>query len=375
MCQILAFWFNKDAVKIDQLFRQSGLIRLKWDEVHYGDGTTYGEKTIKTAIERTAEVFQSSKHETENRRGRNLTEQFRMWLRECYGAFTIEQIYKELNVTHLKDKNLIRVNLSREVEKGHVMGSYRMVDREADRLEILERNPSPLLIRFPGEIENYVHIYEGNIIVNAGSPNAGKTAFDLNFAYENRHRYEIIYWSSEMGSEELRIRVGKFDHPIEEWKKIEFRKRTHDFHQIVSPDAVNVIDYLEVTEGEFFRIGDNIRKIFEKLDKGIALISLQMDTGAKFAWGGQKTLDKARLYVTLDKNRMVIVKGKNRACPDVNPNGLSRSFQLLQGSNFLWDKWERAWWRTSKKFHCEHKRKSFFFLCYFLSFYRGVRCL
>jgi hypothetical protein len=271
-----------------------------------------------------------------------------MWLSECYGAFTIDQIYRDLVVTNLKDKNLIRVNLTREVdrgviEKGKVMGSYIKVDQESDRLEILGAPPSPLPIKIPGEVENYVHIYQGNIIVNAGSPNAGKTAFDLNFAYENKDNYEVIYWSSEMGSEELSIRTGKFGYPTDEWNKIDFRKRTHDFHQIIKPDALNIIDYLEVVEGEFFRIGDNIRKIFEKLDKGIALISLQMDTGAQFAWGGQKTLDKARLYITLDKNRMVIVKGKNRASSDMNPNGLARSFKLVSGCKFLWDKWERAW--------------------------------
>ncbi|SEP19739.1 hypothetical protein SAMN04487948_12049 [Halogranum amylolyticum] len=58
LCCLLAFWSGGDAAQMDQLFRQSGLIREKWDEVHYADGSTYGEKTIERAIERTAEFYE-----------------------------------------------------------------------------------------------------------------------------------------------------------------------------------------------------------------------------------------------------------------------------------------------------------------------------
>ena len=50
---------------MDQLFRQSGLIREKWDEVHYADGSTYGEKTIERAIERTTEFYEPRSKEAE----------------------------------------------------------------------------------------------------------------------------------------------------------------------------------------------------------------------------------------------------------------------------------------------------------------------
>jgi hypothetical protein len=54
-CQLLAFWWNKDAAAIDRIFRQSGLFRAKWDKKH--GAQTYGEKTISKAIERTTETF------------------------------------------------------------------------------------------------------------------------------------------------------------------------------------------------------------------------------------------------------------------------------------------------------------------------------
>jgi putative DNA primase/helicase len=50
LCRSLAFWTNCDAGKIDRLFRQSGLYRLKWDELHFASGKTYGQATIAKAI-------------------------------------------------------------------------------------------------------------------------------------------------------------------------------------------------------------------------------------------------------------------------------------------------------------------------------------
>ncbi|MFC6723482.1 hypothetical protein ACFQE1_03575 [Halobium palmae] len=57
LCCLLAFWTGDDATRIDQLFQQSGLMREKWDEVHYADGSTYGEKTVERAIAGTSEFY------------------------------------------------------------------------------------------------------------------------------------------------------------------------------------------------------------------------------------------------------------------------------------------------------------------------------
>jgi len=57
LCFLLAFWTGGDAKQMDQLFQQSSLMREKWDEVHYADGSTYGEKTVERAIARTTEFY------------------------------------------------------------------------------------------------------------------------------------------------------------------------------------------------------------------------------------------------------------------------------------------------------------------------------
>ncbi|MFC1646592.1 phage/plasmid primase, P4 family, partial [Candidatus Omnitrophota bacterium] len=46
-----------DSGLMDSLFRQSGLMRPKWDERHFGDGRTYGEVVITKAVEGCSEVY------------------------------------------------------------------------------------------------------------------------------------------------------------------------------------------------------------------------------------------------------------------------------------------------------------------------------
>ena len=55
-CNKLAFWTGKDAAQMDALFRQSGLMRGKWD-IKRGS-QTYGEMTIGTAIRNCGKVYE-----------------------------------------------------------------------------------------------------------------------------------------------------------------------------------------------------------------------------------------------------------------------------------------------------------------------------
>ena len=60
LCSLLAFWTGGDEQQTDRLFRDSGLMREKWDEVHYADGSTYGEKTVERAVAGTTEFYEPS---------------------------------------------------------------------------------------------------------------------------------------------------------------------------------------------------------------------------------------------------------------------------------------------------------------------------
>ena len=55
LCNHLAFYSGSNAFEMDRLFRQSGLMRPKWDEKH--GAQTYGEMTITKAIEGTTNSY------------------------------------------------------------------------------------------------------------------------------------------------------------------------------------------------------------------------------------------------------------------------------------------------------------------------------
>jgi hypothetical protein len=61
LCSMLAFWTNGDVERVDGLFRQSGLMRDKWDEARSGDGKTYGQLTIERAIENLPESISAAR--------------------------------------------------------------------------------------------------------------------------------------------------------------------------------------------------------------------------------------------------------------------------------------------------------------------------
>ena len=164
----------------------------------------------------------------------NLTENFYLWLDDCYGQFDTKQLYADLAVTSPKDKNLLRVTLHNLVkngilERGRLTGIFRKIDAEANSIQLLDEEPTPIPIKLPGNVEEYVDIYSGNVIVDAGSSNAGKTAYDLNVAIDNCNTFDVIYFSSEMGPEELTLRTSKFDVPQTEWKKIQFKSELKTF--------------------------------------------------------------------------------------------------------------------------------------------------
>ncbi len=59
LCNLLAFWTDGDADRIDRLFRQSGLMRPKWNHLH-GE-RTYGAATIAKAIDGMREGYSGRK--------------------------------------------------------------------------------------------------------------------------------------------------------------------------------------------------------------------------------------------------------------------------------------------------------------------------
>ena len=113
---------------------------------------------------------------------------------------------------------------------------------------------------------------------------------------------QVKYYSSEMGESELADRLSCFPYPIEDWPEDAFEERTYDFHDLIgydNPDGLSFIDYLEVRDGEFYKIGTDLRNIFDSLKSGLVMVAIQKRGDSDIARGGELTLEKPRLYLSI----------------------------------------------------------------------------
>jgi len=272
------------------------------------------------------------------RRTQNITADFREWVVLTSGVFLLTDAHKELTLLTRAEKQCLYVGAERLCKEGIIekygnkRGQYRKVEATVEAINYLNAELKKIDLKLPFDIDNNVNIYPKNIIVIAGAPDAGKTALLLNVVEMNMTKHKIFYFSSEMGEQEFKLRLSKFDRDIKTWNFYPF-ERVSNFADVVKPDDINIIDYLEVHE-DFWRIGGMIREIYDKLRKGIALIAIQKDKDKEYGLGATRGLEKARLYLTMNPNEIKIVKAKNWADPTKNPNGMKLNFKLFKGCKF-----------------------------------------
>jgi len=272
------------------------------------------------------------------RRDRTLSVDVRDWVLSTSGVFLSTEIYNCLQLSTREERKNVSIILKRlsaegVIEKyGNKNGQYRCLDGEIEPLDWLNANITPLDLRWPFGIERLVNIYPGNIAVIAGAPNAGKTAFILNFIRLNQDRHEAHLFSSEGGKEELRGRISKFPYPLDSWR-FNAWERSGDFADVIKPDAINVIDYLELYE-DFYKVGGTLKAISDRLKAGFCLMALQKPTGRDAGLGGERGLEKPRLYLAMDSGTLKIVKAKSWVNSQDNPNGKAISFTLTDGCTF-----------------------------------------
>ena len=350
LCSLLAFWTGNDATKIDQLFRQSGLYREKWERADYR------EKTISkacgngnTSIISSCGLAQSVKTKTAQTVERVRNESVRKWGEDArtFDAFGRENKNEWLDKREVAEQvgiNYKSRNFRKLVQERRIKGDLRIHGQRPNLIMFINREwvevdlEAPMQdcwtdIPLPLDLEDHIKIPMGSIGGVAGYVNSGKTAFLMECAELacKSSDMPVFYWFNEMSENKAKERV------LDDYSYLVEAKRSGQFHlveqkdfeipDVIQPDAVNIVDYLRRTE-EVFRHAGDIDALRKNLGNGVLWFGLQKTANSSSGYGGIPTRWLSNIYITLDlvqelekgmKGRATIRKAKDYL--NCNPNG------------------------------------------------------
>jgi hypothetical protein len=274
---------------------------------------------------------------------RNLTEDLRRWIDLTSAYFSLTEAYSPLQIL-TSQKNTVHQIMHRLVKEGYVErhpnknGIYRRIDKEVEFLDFANADiKNTVDLRLPLGLHVKTKLFPKGAIVIAGVSGMGKTLFCFNTIAENRGKFPIFYFNSEMGPEALNYKLSHFPIPMSEWEKHMKVIDNWDFNNIpdkIQPDAFNVIDYLEPEGDRPYNIHGVISAIIRRLNKGTALITVQKKPDAKMGTGGIYSIKAATLAIALDWGKIEIVKNRFREA-DLMPSLNKINFEIHQGYKFM----------------------------------------
>ena len=187
----------------------------------------------------------------------------------------------------------------------------------------------------PLGMNKYCYIPIPSLVIVAGKYNSGKTAMCMNIVNLNIEKWggRLTFFVSE-GAEML---GGKFHNmrpqvPIP--PPFKTRRKTENFADEIDPNGLTVIDYLRVNMEQSYAVGSELFAIFNKLDKGIAVVAMQKPPGdRKLAFGGASTAFEPSLYISMDNGCVGFEKVKVPKLA-ADPYNLRIEFRLENGVNF-----------------------------------------
>ena len=254
------------------------------------------------------------------------------------GIFHLRDVYDYCDAHDDRTRNAVRQAVYRakndEIIKtdSNRAGYYRRVDNvlKIINLSSLSDEP-PLDVKLPLDLDMFVEVYPKDLVVFAGVPNEGKTTFLLESLRLNMERFPCFYFSSEMGARACAKRISKHsDTLLKDWR-INFVDSFTSYTDIIQPDALNFIDYIEAPDGEAFRVPSIMAGIHQRLQNGIAFIALQKNPGTDHGIGGTQTRAKPSVFCTLEDHTCKVVKAKSWR--GVNPHFYTVKYKIRDGIN------------------------------------------
>lgn len=233
----------------------------------------------------------------------------RAWVNAAVGQFRIDDLLRQTGNTQPGQILTARLELQALCEEGVLAadraknGYYRKIDIEMSKMRKVENKKKPYNLWLPLGLHEKTVVIPGSLIIVAGSSNAGKSAFFLNFTEKNMDNHKIRYISSEWSNEERDTQLEDFNVDIDEWdEKVDFYPKkdvTASFDNYIDPENITIIDYYESYK-DYSAIAGDLRDIADKLKGGIAIVGMQKKSGMSHGYGGEGTINRSQLYVNID---------------------------------------------------------------------------
>jgi hypothetical protein len=246
------------------------------------------------------------------RKERNITAEVEDWVSVTDGDFSVTMCEQARQLVTKEERAAARKAISRLKSKGIIEkagnrdGWYRRVETNFDFITFDEHEAPEVEypVKLPLGLNDIAEISQGNIVLVAGEFNAGKTSFLLNVLNLNKSFLPIRYITSEMSKSEFKKRFASFGLPLSFWVQdsmTEYIKKSSDFHSVIKPDALNIIDYMEFRDSDYTKGAEYLTKIHDALTTGIAIVAVQKKEGLRMPRSGDMIIEKPRLAISLSK--------------------------------------------------------------------------
>uniref|UniRef100_A0A6M3X9S5 Putative bifunctional DNA primase/polymerase n=1 Tax=viral metagenome TaxID=1070528 RepID=A0A6M3X9S5_9ZZZZ len=276
------------------------------------------------------------------RREAGLTEELRELIAQHEGNINVTWAQQQAtSATSPESRKKIRVILGRLVREGLLArtglraGEYRIIKRDTVKEDWKNAILQTFDLTLPLGMHQAVRTTPSSILCFAGVKNAGKTAFVMSIARLNCFKKSIYYFSSEITKEMFKERAAAHS-SLDEWS-IEFMREwdSLNIQDLLIPDGINIIDYLEPPRGDYSQMAVKMADIQKVLKGGIAIICLQKKKGEGMVAGGEYMVNKPHLFCHLDivnypVCKITIVHCKVPQQGYRNPGGLSVEYRVAR---------------------------------------------
>lgn len=257
-----------------------------------------------------------------------LTERASDWVRSATGEFSSTSLAKDLSITDPETRDRIMsdlVTLKLCEATGRKALMFRPISTEAPPIDWQHAKEDYFPIALPLGIGEYAGINPRALVLVAGETNGGKSYFSMLMAHANLKQNggahdTIHFWNSETTPMAIKANATRIDRTTDAWKGLVVRDRAEDFHQVIDPNGLNIIDYLQI-EDDFYLVGKKLKAIFDALQTGVCVVFMQKNKGAAYAIGGAFTLHKPVLALSLNETHGTnVCKIDKLKCPLMYPN-------------------------------------------------------